>query len=186
MKVNGKFICSLVLLICFSSAVRVATAVGSRASVVVMLTTSSVGEDRMLEPSDIFRDFPEIRLGMSFQDAKKAIEKTGAHPVGFRKAQTELAWDGTFGGMSGRGTVLFKEGSGAYEIAVIVHALDKRKEVFGRWLKIIVERHGAAKEEQDTSIDTSKVWRLKNGVALELRLIKDDDSPVVDIHWVKE
>lgn len=35
----------------------------------------------MLEPSDLFRDFPKIKWGMSFQAAKKAIEKTGARPV---------------------------------------------------------------------------------------------------------
>jgi hypothetical protein len=186
MKLTRKVIGSFALLICFSLAVPMATAVASRASVVTKSSASSADEDRMLEPSDLFRDFPEIKLGMSFPDARQAIEKTGAHPVAFRNAKTELAWDGTFDGVSGRATVLFKEAAGAYEIAVIAHASDERGEVFARWLKLIVEKHGAPKEDQDTSVDTSKVWRLKDGVALELRLIKDDDSPVIDIHWVKE
>lgn len=103
-----------------------------------------------------------------------------------RDAQTELAWDGTFNGLNGRGTVLFKEGAGVYEIAVVVHAMEKRKEVFAQWTRKIIAKHGAAKEEEDNSIHTSKLWRLKNGFVIELRLIKDVDSPVVDIHWVKE
>jgi hypothetical protein len=186
MWVNLKSIFSLVFLTCLLSDAGAATAPASRAPGVSVSNGSSDGGDQMIQPSDVFKDFPELRWGMSFEDAGKAIEKTGAHPVGRRGAKTELAWDGTFDGMSGRATVLFKEGSGAYEIAVIVHAFDKRKEVFERWVKLIVERHGAAKEAQDNSIDASRVWRLKDGVALELRLIKDDDSPVIDIHWVKE
>lgn len=139
----------------------------------------------MLEPSDLFTDFPEVRLGMSFPGAKKALEKSGAHPVAFRNVETELAWEGTFDDMNGRGTILFKADTEAYELGVVVYAMDKRGEVFEQWLKTISERHGAPTGEEDNSPASSKLWKLKNRVAIELRLLKDEDSPVVDIHWAK-
>lgn len=140
----------------------------------------------MAQPSDFVTDFPEIKWEMNFAEVKKAIEKAGAHPIGYKKAQTELAWDATYSGMTSRGTVLFKEDDGAmWEIAIIVYAMDKRQELFRAWEKKLVDKHGPPKEVQDTGIDTSKVWRLKNGFAIELRLLKDDNSPVIDLHWVK-
>ena len=185
MRVDGRFITFLILLACLSFTGKVTTATSGRASGTVSPTKSLAVEDQMLQPVDLFHDFPEIRWGMSWQEAKQAIEKMGAHPVAFKNTRTELAWDGAFDGMNGRGTVLFKESGEIYEIAVIVHALDKREEVFEQLRLKIVKKHGVATEEKDTSIDTSKVWRLKNGFIIELRLIKDDDSPVIDIHWVK-
>ena len=67
-----------------------------------------------------------------------------------------------------------------------VYAYEKQKEVFEAWLKRLVEKHGAAKETSDNSISLSHVWRLKNGFVIELRSLKDSNSPIVDIHWVKE
>jgi len=55
------------------------------------LTKSAADERQMLEPSELFRDFPALRWGMSFQDAKKAIERTGAQPVS-RKARVSQNW----------------------------------------------------------------------------------------------
>lgn len=143
------------------------------------------GEVEMLQPSDLFPHFPELRWKMSLQAAKDAVEKTGAHPFASGGAEHRLTWDGKFGEMDGRATILFKEGSGLYEIAVIVYALDKRQEVFEQMSRRISDRHGEAKEVSDTSVDTSKLWRLKDGTAIELRLIKDEDSPVIDVHWVR-
>jgi len=62
----------------------------------------------------------------------------------------------------------------------------KHREVFESWLKKLVEKQGAATEEQDNSVALSKVWRLKNGFVVELRSVKDEQSPIVDVHWVKE
>jgi hypothetical protein len=141
----------------------------------------------MLQPSDLFKDFPEIKWGMSFQDVKRAIEKTGARPVRATKDdETQLVWTNTFNGMEGRARVFFKEGAGAIDVVVGVYAYEKQKEVFEAWLKKLVEKHGAAKETSDNSISLSHVWRLKNGFVIELRSLKDSNSPVVDIHWVKE
>lgn len=176
----------LVFLVCLSLPVQLTAALSSQAPVAGGPTKPPAAEGRMIEPSDLFRDFPGIGWAMSFREIKQAIEKTGADPVGFKNYETELAWDGTFNGMSGRGTVLFREdGGGVYEIAVIVYAMGKRKEVFEQVLKKIVEKHGAANDGEDTSIATSKVWRLKNGFTIEVRLLKDVNSPVVDVHWVK-
>jgi hypothetical protein len=185
MRFKRTFIIFLVFPVCLSLTIQVPAALHGQVSGAGSSAKSRAAEDRMLQPSDIFQDFPEIGWEMSFQDVKKAVEKTGAHPVGFKNSETELAWDSTFNDMKGRGTVLFREGGGVYEIAVIVYAMEKRKEVFEQMMKKVIERHGAAHEEADTSIDTSKVWRLKNGFVIELRLLKDDNSPVVDIHWVK-
>ncbi|HJQ24765.1 MAG TPA: hypothetical protein VKA60_12685 [Blastocatellia bacterium] len=138
----------------------------------------------MLQPSDLFPGFPQIHWGMSFNDARRAVERTGLRGVGSNPAKTELAWDIAYKSLKGRGTVLFKEGTGAYEIAVVVYAFDQRRAIFDEWKKQITERHGAA-NEVDNRVSTSELWRLKNGFTLELRLVKDDDSPVVEIHWVK-
>jgi hypothetical protein len=123
---------------------------------------------------------------MGFQDVKRAIEKTGARPVRATKDdETQLVWTNTFNGMEGRARVFFKEGAGAIDVVVGVYAYDKQKEVFEAWLKKLVEKHGASKEISDNSISLSHVWRLKNGFVIELRSLKDTNSPVVDIHWVK-
>lgn len=140
----------------------------------------------MLQPSDLFKDFPEIKWGMSFQDVKRAIEKTGARPVRATKDdETQLVWTSTFNGLEGRARVYFKEGAGAVDVVVGVYAYDKQKEVFAAWLKKLNEKHGAAQETTDDSVSISHVWRLKNEFVIELRSLKDINSPVVDIHWVK-
>lgn len=144
-------------------------------------------EARMLEPSELFVDFPQIRWGMSFSDAKQAIEKTGARPVRpIKDAETELGWLGTFDGVRGRASARFTPGAGLTEVVVGVFPEAKHGEVFASWLKKLVERQGAAQEEEDNSVAVSKVWRLQNGFVVELRSVKDDESPVVDVHWVKE
>lgn len=151
----------------------------------------SIGpQDRMddqpsIQPSDFFVAFPDLRFGMSFPEAKKLIEKTGASPVAFGSSQSELTWDAAFNKMNGRATVFFKDAEGLSEIAVLVYAMDKRRELFEEWSKKILEKQGAP-TESDTSQATSRLWKLKTGFTIELRLIKDENSPVVDIHWVKE
>lgn len=149
----------------------------------VDLRSSYPSQDQMLQPSDLFSDFPDIKWTMSLPEVKKAIEKKGGHP-GLDRSETELAWDGKFDGMNGRATILFKPDTGLYEIAVIVYAMEK-KAVFEHWQEKLAEKHGPATEQSDTSVDTSNVWKLKNGLIIELRQLKDIDSPVVDIHWVK-
>jgi len=57
--------------------------------------------------------------------------------------------------------------------------------VYELWLKKITERLGAPTAVDDNDIHISKLWCLRDGVALELRMLKDASSPVVDIHWVK-
>lgn len=139
----------------------------------------------MIEPADLFRDFPAVKFGMSFADAKKILNEKNLRPVGFRDSQAELAWDGKFNQMSGRGTVLFKEGGGIYEIAVGIYAMEKRRQVFESLKRKIIARHGATKEIVDETDGISYVWRLKNGFIIELRQLKDINNPVVDVHWVK-
>lgn len=182
MKANPRVVIFVVSLIYFSFTMK--DAVMARQSFFKLSSAISYVEDQVLQPRDFFDNFPEVKLRMSFQDARTAIERGGNHPVGFRDGKSELAWDGTFGGINGRATVLFKEGTGAHEIAVIVYAMDKRKDVFNAWEKRLVNHHGAPKETQENRAHVSDVWRFSNGVVIELRLLKDDDNPVVDIHWV--
>ena len=63
--------------------------------------------------------------------------------------------------------------------------MDKRPEIYEKLKKRISEKHGAPDTSEETGIDISNLWKLKNGYVLELRSIKDEDSPVIDIHWVK-
>lgn len=140
----------------------------------------------MLQPADLFASFPEIKWGMSFQEVRKAIEKTGARPVRASKSdEQELVWLSTFKGMEGRARVYFKEGAGAIDVAVKVYAIEKQREVFEEWLKKLKEKHGTATETLDNELYVSHVWRLKNGFVIELRSLKDTDGGIVDIHWVK-
>lgn len=149
-------------------------------------TKSDAGEVKMPQPSDFFRDFPAVTWGMSFADARRAIEKAGARPVrAHERDVSELVWTEKFEGMDGRARVHFKEGAGLDDVAVGVYAFEKRVEVFESWLRRLTERHGKPNEESDNEVSTSKVWRLKNGFVVELRSLKDPNSPVVDIHWVK-
>jgi hypothetical protein len=151
----------------------------------LLAASTHADENESPRPAFLFGDFPNIEWGMSFKDAQLAIEKIGAHPVTRGDQMTELAWDGRFNGMSGRSTVLFEGDTGLYEVAVIAYAMDRREEVFKRWVKQFTQKYGSATEESDNSIATSRVWRLKSGFAIELRLLKDPDTPVVDVHWVK-
>ena len=185
MRVKQKISILIVILVCCScNSNAMAVVAGQKVSAGGEAKTS--GEEvRMIQPSEVFRDFPDIKWEMSFQDVKKAIEKAGANPVSLSGSKTEIAWDGTFNGIAGRGTVLFREDGSMFEIAVITYALEKRKDVYEAFLKKLEERHGATKETSDDSVATSNVWRLKNGFAIEVRVLKDENSPVVDIHWVK-
>ncbi|HJR07949.1 MAG TPA: hypothetical protein VJ842_11875 [Pyrinomonadaceae bacterium] len=183
MWVTRKFIIFPVLLFVF---VAGAHAFASRESGTLSSTMTLADDEQMIQPSDIFQNFPELKWGMSFKDAKKAIEKTGVSPVGFKGYETELAWDAEFNGMRGRGGVHFREGAGLSDIVVGVYAFEKQKDVFDEWLKKIVGRHGVSKEVSDTEVSISHVWRLKNKFVIELRSLKDAGSPVVDVHWVKE
>ena len=140
-------------------------------------------------PKDFFPDFPKVKFGMSFVAAKALLEKSGLHPGGLRGNTNELAWDGKFAGLSGRATMFFKPKTGAWEIAVIAYDFDnpqeKQKETYAKWLKKIEAKHGPASEKEDNDIAISNVWKFKDGFGLELRMPKDIESPVVDIHWVK-
>lgn len=181
MRSYQKFTRRLVFIICLACAFQAANALAVQSSGAL-----AADEEPMIQPSDLFKDFPEIKWGMSFQDVKRAIEKTGARPVRATKDdETQLVWTSTFNGMEGRARVYFEKGAGAIDVVVGVYAYDKQKEVFEAWLKKLNEKHGAAKETSDNSIYLSHVWRLKNGFVIELRSLKDTQSPVVDIHWVK-
>lgn len=163
-----------------------ATALGRQSPRPGAAAKSDSDEVKMLEPSDFFRDFPAVGWGMSFEDARRAIEKAGARPVRARRRDvSELVWTGKFEGMDGRARVHFGERGSLYDVAVGVYAFERRGEVFDAWLRRLTGRHGKPAEESDDEISTSKVWRLRNGFVIELRSLKDPNSPVVDIHWVK-
>ncbi|HEX8423237.1 MAG TPA: hypothetical protein VF634_07495, partial [Pyrinomonadaceae bacterium] len=182
MRTYQKFTRCFVFIVCFAGTFQAANAPAVQSSGAL-----TVDGETMLQPADLFKDFPEISWGMSFQDVKRAIEKTGAHPVRATKDdESQLVWVSTFNGLEGRARVYFKEGAGAIDVVVGVYAYDRQREVFGAWSKKLNEKHGAAQETTDDSISISHVWRLKNGFAIELRSLKDPQSPVVDIHWVKE
>ena len=171
MRINRKLVGVLLLLVCFSFNVAA--------------QTPGAGGAELTGPSDFVQNFPEIRWGMSFEETKKAVEKSGARPAGFKNSEKELAWEATFNGMRGRGAVFFREGAGVGQIAVGVYAFGKRAEVFEAWLKKLTERHGPAQEERDDEFASTKVWRLKSGFAVQLRTLKDAHSPVVELTWVK-
>jgi len=139
----------------------------------------------MLRPTDFVKEFPALAWGMSFQEAKKAIEQAGARPAGLKGSERELAWEATFDGMRGRGAAFFREGAGLSQIAVGLYAFEKRAALFDAWLKKLTGRHGEPAETHDDEFALIKVWRLKNGFALQLRTLKDAQSPVVEITWVK-
>lgn len=174
----------LMLLACVLFAAGACLAFDVRAFERDVSTKARADEKEMLEPSDFIEDFPEIRLGMSLQETKKAIEKTGARPVGLKNTETELAWDATFNGMRGRGAVHFEKGAGLKQITAGLYAFEKQQELYEAWLKKLTARHGTPQDE-DTSVAHEKLWRLKNGVAILLRSLKDAESPVVEIRWVK-
>jgi hypothetical protein len=180
MRSYQKLMRCLVFIVCFACAFQAANAIAIQQS-----SKLAVDDEPMLQPSDLFKDFPEIKWGMSFQDVKRAIEKTGARAVRATKDdETQLVWVSTFNGMDGRARVYFEKGA-AIDVVVGVYAYDKQKAVFDEWLKKLNEKHGASKEVSDDTISISHVWRLKNGFVIELRSLKDTESPVVDIHWVK-
>lgn len=151
--------------------------------VVVFFLTSQAQANDTIQPADFFPDFPKLKFGMRVADAKKEVEVTGtraASPV-----NTQVVWTGLFDKMDGRATAVFNDDGALFQIAVVVYAMEKRAEVFEAWSNRIVEKHGKVTSESVTEDVTSRLWNL-DGVLLELRLIKDANSPVVDIRWVKE
>lgn len=161
-------------------------AVSLRSGAAVAAPPTVAGSAPMITPRDFFADLPAMDFGMSFADAKKAIEKTGASPVDGTRTGGELVWDGQFAGTAGRATTLYKPDKGLWEVAVVVYAMDKREAIFNQWSKTIADRHGPATEKADDEETLSRVWRFKSGFVLELRLSLDANNPSVDIHWVKE
>ena len=148
-------------------------------------TVSAISEGRMIEPSDLFRDFPDIKLGMSFEDAKKAIERKDIQPTGFKNEKTELAWDDKFNGIMGSGQLRFKNHK-VHEITVVIYAMNKRNAIFKSFQQKITARHGISQEVEDTPELTSNLWRLKNGVGIGIQVNKEANYPTIYINWVKE
>lgn len=175
MRINRQLVGLLLCLVCLPAAAQTPGA-GAAAQ---------TPEAEMLRPTDFVKEFPALAWGMSFGEAKKAVEQTGARPAGFKDSERELAWDATFEGMRGRGALFFREGSGLSQIALGLYAFDKRAALFDAWLKKLTARHGEPAETHDDEFALIKVWRLKNGFALQLRTLKDAHSPVVEITWVK-
>lgn len=132
---------------------------------------------------EFFPDFPAVRMGMKFDAAKKAVERTGATTVSVTRE--EMVWDATFAGTMGRATMFFKPRTGAWEVAVVVYAMEKKEEISAAWRKRIEARSGPPSEVHDDEYALSYVWRYKDGTALELRTPKGPDGTVVDIHWVR-
>lgn len=182
MRFDLKIVVTLQLLLWLSAAVAFA----DQSSGAAGAAKSDGAEVRMLQPSDFFRDFPAVSWGMSFADARRALERAGARPVrAHERDVSEMVWTGKFEGMDGRARVHFDEDGGLDDVAVGVYAFGRRREIFESWLRRLTGRHGKPAEESDNEVSTSKVWRLKNGFVIELRSLKDPNSPVVEIHWVK-
>lgn len=151
----------------------------------VLFTLNTTAQNnRPLLPADFFPGFPKVAMGMQHGPAKAAIEKTRSGEYGFRASKTEMVWNGTFDGVSGRATLLLKPRTGVWEIAVVLFAMDDRAALYDRYLKKLIATHGKPSETHDDAIAISNVWRLDKGLAIELRSPKDVNSPVVDIHWV--
>lgn len=183
MKMFGKFIFLFLLPIYLFFVVQILTANAQKLSADAGAKPSDA-ENEMLQPTDLFIDFPAVDWTMTYDDAKKAVEKKSAYPTGGR-VDSELAWDGKFNGMDGRGTIFFKDSKSISQIGAIIYAMAKRRELFDQLAKKITEKHGVPEMDEETSVDISKLWKLKNNYTIELRLIKDDNSPVIEIHWVK-
>lgn len=134
-----------------------------------------------LKPSELFSEFPAVTFEMDLATAKKVVAASGAHPV---SRNNELAWDGTFSKLFGRATLLFREDGKMFEMAVIVQAVGKRQEVYNRILQKITERHGDPDQSVEDSVSSSKLWKLSEGIILELRVLKEESHPAIDVHWV--
>lgn len=179
MRAECKLAVLLACLACYSSVAAAAQNSGPPSP-----AKTTAGE--MVQPADFVKDFPALKWGMSFADAKKAVEQTGARAARFKNSEDELAWDATFNGLRGRGALFFREGSGLGQIAIGVYAFEQRAALFDAWLKKITDRHGEPTENHDDESALIKLWRLKNGFAIQLRTLKDANSPVVELTWVKE
>jgi len=134
---------------------------------------------------DVFPDFPAVKLGTTYKAAKAVLVKRGLVDAAFKGTPDQLAWDGTFGGVKGRATMFFKPEIGAWEIAIVLFAMDQQSAVAKRLVKKVEVRHGPAGEVVDDEDATSNVWRFGKSLALEIRRPKDIDQPIVDIHWVE-
>jgi hypothetical protein len=185
MKFNSYLVLLVAAMLVASICART-TRIANAAADLVISSRLQHQDKKSVVPQDIFPDFPVLSWGTTFPKAKETVEATGTKPVRpFKDSEAELNWDGKFDGLSGRASLRFEEKSGLNEIVIVVFALDKRTELFERWSSTLKERLGPPDEQQDNSISVSQVWRLKDGVAIELRTLKDANSPIVDVHWVK-
>jgi hypothetical protein len=149
---------------------------------VVPAIESSTGQnDNVAYPSDLIAKFPDVKWGMSYQNAKAAITKTGASPGGF--SNTELAWDGSFNGVQGRATVLLKDDK-VNQISVLLYAGAKRAEIYNDLLRQATAKYGKVSQEVKSSDSMSDLWKPSSDITFELRNVTDPDSPVVVIQWV--
>ena len=135
-------------------------------------------------PLQFIKDFPIIKWGMTFDETKSAISKTGAYPVSIIK--TEIAWDGKFGDKFGRATVLLNEEGRVNQISLVLYGMDKLEELYKNWSDNFTKKYGKTNQKSENKYSVSLVWKLKDKISVELRKIKDPDSPVININWVKE
>lgn len=133
-------------------------------------------------PADVVEGFPAVKWGMSFQEARQAVEKTGLSARGF--GQTELYWDATFHGTTGEARVAFRE-DGAYEMALMLTGAEQPLPLAGAWRKRLTEKYGKVSEEVADDIAVSLLWRLEGGFAVELRRAAEGVSPIPSVHWVQ-
>ncbi len=138
---------------------------------------SKAGGRAPISVHDVFTDFPKVRMGMSFTAARAVLVKRGLQSVTFKGSTEELAWDSTFGGIQGRATMLFKPRTGAWEIAVVLFAIDDQMALTQRLIKQVEARHGPAGEVDDDEMAVSHVWRFGKDLALEIRRPKDVNQP---------
>ena len=167
----------------FSKSLLITTFVLTACSVAIagVRVGSPAIQDKVAYPSDLVSSFPDVKWGMSFQEAKAVVAKTGASPGGFNN--NEISWDGTFNGTTGRATILLRDGK-VSQMAILFYAGSKRVEVYNDLLKQSTAKYGKISEEVKGSDSISDLWKPSNDITIELRNVTDPDSPVIVIQWV--
>ncbi|HZS49185.1 MAG TPA: hypothetical protein VFC63_29220 [Blastocatellia bacterium] len=155
----------------------------SLSSAETVKTSDSTQDKPTAGPSDVIKDFPALKWEMGFKDVVAVITKSGASPATFNN--NEIAWDGKFSGTAGRATVRTNE-SGISQMGVLLYCAEKQDKVFADLQRALSEKYGDIASESDTSLDLSKLWKPGKQIVVELRKVKDPDSPVITLQWVHE
>ena len=127
-------------------------------------------------PSDVIPDFPEVGWTMKREEVLAVLESEGYFPE--RMVPTQVAWEGDFDGLDGRGMISMKEPGGVVLIGVEIPIPETEPDLADTWEKRLLEAYGPNQGEGE-----DKSWAIEGSTVLHFT---QTSAPGVRLEWRRE